>query len=175
MRRSACARRRRLHDAPPTRDSHPLCPRPAPRSYLPYRVFSSPNSRYLMPRGGGSTTTRRSCRSDVEPVHTGCATRCADRNTPHGCTCQQEAVLKATAVRSPLPVISPILPCPLCLSGGECPGVGGLRTGGVQGQGSWGGEWGQAGGGGRGHFIHLVIYTVLPHGASPQRDFAQWA
>ncbi len=28
---------------------------------------------------------------------------------------QQEAVLKATTVRSPLPVMSPILPCPPCL------------------------------------------------------------
>ncbi len=87
-----------------------------------------------------------------------------DKTTGSG---KQEAVLKATAVRSPLPVMSPIPSCPPCL----------LRAG-VQrqrglGQGVWGGGGGGGlGGGGRGHFIHPAI-TALPHGASPQRDFAQ--
>ncbi len=44
---------------------------------------------------------------------------------------QQEAVLKATAVRSPLPVMSSILPCP--------PYGGGLAGGGEGGSGRGGG------------------------------------
>ncbi len=50
---------------------------------------------------------------------------------------EQEAVLKATAVRSPLPVMSSILRCPPCLV------VGGLA-------GKWGGL---AGGSGRGEGV----------------------
>ncbi len=79
---------------------------------------------------------------------------------------EQEAVLKATGVRSSLPVMSLILPCPHCLPQG-----GGSRGRGVWvGEGVGGGGWGRGrgveGGGGRGHFIHLP-YTALPHGASP--------
>ena len=58
---------------------------------------------------------------------------------------QQEALFKATAVRSPLPVMSPILPCPPCLL--------------QRGYGAGGGGGG-LGGGGRGHFIHLAIYCT---------------
>ncbi len=60
--------------------------------------------------------------------------------------CKQEAVLKATAVRSPLPVMSSILPCPPCL----------WLHGGWWGEGE-GGVWG---GGGRGHDIYLAIYCT---------------
>ncbi len=47
---------------------------------------------------------------------------------------KQEAVLKATAVRSPLPVMSPIPPCPPCLPWGGW-GWGGLGAGGFGGRG----------------------------------------
>ncbi len=51
---------------------------------------------------------------------------------------KQEAVLKATAVRSPLPVMSLILPCPPCLQqGGGGSGGRGSRNRGVQGQGTF--------------------------------------
>ncbi len=55
----------------------------------------------------------------------------------HHCFEEQEAVLKATAVRSPLPVISPIPPCPPCLPQGPggAGGQGGLVAGGVRGRG----------------------------------------
>ncbi len=62
------------------------------------------------------------------PAH---ATQCSDSH-------QKEAVLKATAVRSPLPVMLLILPCPPCLPGQGGPGgrpgqgvqAGGSRLGG---------------------------------------------
>ncbi len=61
---------------------------------------------------------------------------------------EQEAVLKATAVRSPLPVMSSILPCPpLSL------GVGGSGRG-VKGEGA-------------GEISSTLPYTAPPHGASP--------
>ncbi len=51
------------------------------------------------------------------------------------------------------------------------------KGGGGLGAGGWGQGVGQGeeglGGGGREHFIHLAIYTALPHGASPERDFVQ--
>ncbi len=68
-------------------------------------------------------------------------------------TKKQEAVLNATAVRSPLPVMLLILPCPPCL----------LHGGSGKGRGVWQGEGrgrGGEGGGGRGHFIHLAIYCT---------------
>ncbi len=79
------------------------------------------------------------------------AVRC---QTPGAAKNKQEAVLKATTVRSPLPVMSLILPCPPCL----------LHRGGGPsgGRGVWQGEVGLVGGGGggRGHFIHLAIYCT---------------
>ncbi len=63
---------------------------------------------------------------------------------------KQEAVLKATAVQSPLPVMSLILPCPPCLP----------EAGGVWGQGGLGRGEGVKGGGGKGHFIHLASYCT---------------
>ncbi len=95
-------------------------------------------------------------------------------------------MFKATAVRSPLPVMSPILPCPPCLPQG-----GGVWGQGVQGQGGPGGGRGVGGGGwgrgfrgrGRGHFIHLAIYctttwcfalkglrTMIAEASRPNRD-----
>ncbi len=65
---------------------------------------------------------------------------------------KQEAVLKATAVRNPLQVMSSILPCPCLLCGG-----GG----------------GSGGGRGAGDISATLPYIALPQGASPQRDFAQ--
>ncbi len=109
---------------------------------------------------------------------------------------KQGAVLKATAVRSPLPVMSSILPCPSCLPqvmqtqilflqckpclaalpyigrGVQAGRGGGFRPGGPRPGGP--GRGVQAGGGevqargARGHFIHLAIYTALPHGACPE-------
>ncbi len=58
------------------------------------------------------------------------------------CCTQQEAVLKATAVRSPLPVMLSILPCPPWLS------TWGVWGQGVQGQGDPGRGVGGGGGGG---------------------------
>ncbi len=66
---------------------------------------------------------------------------------------KQEAVLKATAVQSPLPVMSPIPPCPPCLPGGVR-GEGGSGVGGT-----WEGA---------GDIQSTLPYTALPHGASPQ-------
>ncbi len=77
-----------------------------------------------------------------------------------GCKTKQETVLKATAVRSPLPVMSLILPCPP------------LSSVQIQQQQSMGGGWGAVGGG-AGDISSTLPYTALPHGASPQRDFAQ--
>ncbi len=68
----------------------------------------------------------------------------------HSSFCEQEAVLKATAVRSPLPVMSSNLPCHVWSRGG-----GGSRQ--------WGGSRPGGGGsrqGGQGHFIHLAIYCT---------------
>ncbi len=77
-------------------------------------------------------------------------------------------MLKATAVRSPLPVMSSILPCPPYL-----PQVM-QSVGGVQGQGVWGRGRGLEEGEGAGTFHPPChIYTALPHGALPKRDFAQ--
>ncbi len=51
---------------------------------------------------------------------------------------EQEAVPKATAVRSPLPVMSSILPCPPCLlCGGVQQGGGGFGRGRGKGQGTF--------------------------------------
>ncbi len=86
---------------------------------------------------------------------------------------KQEAVLKATAVRSPLPVMSLILPCPPCLpnSGGVVQaGEGGLvRGGGLAEGGGWG--RGTAVGGGWGTFYppcHVLHYHLVlrPKGSS---------
>ncbi len=81
---------------------------------------------------------------------------------------QQEAVLKATAVRSPLPVMLSILPCPPCLLHSGVQWGEGVQQGewGLAGGGGLEGEGGLAGGGGRGHFIQVAI-TALSHGASP--------
>ncbi len=80
---------------------------------------------------------------------------------------EQEAVLKATAVRSPLPVMLSILPCPPCL-----PQVM-LSAGGVQGQGGSRGRGFRQGEGARvlrgegaGDTSSTLPYTALPHGAS---------
>ncbi len=81
-----------------------------------------------------------------------------------GCSrlCEQEAVLKATAVRSPLPAMSSILPCPPCLPHVmlSTPGV----QGGSRGRGGLGAGGSSRGGvkrgGGRGHFIHLGIHCT---------------
>ncbi len=92
---------------------------------------------------------------------------------------QQEAVLKATAVRSPLPVMSSILPCPPCLPQVMLStGWGGSRGRGVQGWGVWargeglGRGRGVEGGGGRGHFVHLAIYCITTW-CFVLRDFEQ--
>ncbi len=85
------------------------------------------------------------------------------------CKCQQEAVLKATAVRSPLPVMSWILPCPPCLPQvmqTQIWGGGGFQAGGSRPGG--GGEGRGSRLGGQGHFIHLAMYTAIPHGACPK-------
>ncbi len=79
---------------------------------------------------------------------------------------KQEAVLKATAVRSPLPVMSLILPCPPCLVSHTGQG-GGVQAGGSM----WGrrlgvGE-GEGVGGGAGDISSTLPCTALPHGASP--------
>ncbi len=67
---------------------------------------------------------------------------------------KQKAVLKATAVRSPLPVMSLILPCPPCLLHAGGGGFPGSRRGSGWGRGI------EGGGGGRGYFIHLGIYCT---------------
>ena len=69
---------------------------------------------------------------------------------------KQEAVLKATAVRSPLPVMSLILPCPPCLPWG-----GGLGAGGA-GQGGSGAEV-REGGWGRGQGTFQLSCHILHH------------
>ncbi len=111
--------------------------------------------------GGGGVLTfrdvhRPSC--DVQlPCHTqGRNPRTVPRRVGAApCPSQQEAVLKATAVRGPLPIMSPILSCPHCLLWG---GSGGSRGRGSKGRGGWGG--GLRGGAGRGHFICLAIYCT---------------
>ncbi len=91
------------------------------------------------------------------------------------CLNQQEAVLKATAVRSPLPVMSSILSCPHCI-----PEWGASGGRGVQGQGGSGvgvGEGrGGLGGKGQGTF-HLPCHTLhyhmvlCPKGTSHNQDW----
>ncbi len=68
---------------------------------------------------------------------------------------EQEAVLKATAVRSPLPLMSSLLPCPPCL-----PQVRSRVRGVWWGRGCLGALGGWGGGGGWGHFIHLAMYCT---------------
>ncbi len=102
-------------------------------------------------------------------------------NHLHFCFKKQEAVLKATAVRSPLPaghVIDSSLsslsfPC-VCVWGGSSEGRGVQWGEGVQ-QGDGVGEGEGVGGRGRGagDISSTLPYTALPHGASPQRDLAQ--
>ncbi len=81
------------------------------------------------------------------------------------CGCEQEAVLKATAVRSPLLVMLLILPCPPCLAQVICTpqGQGGPGRGE---EGLWEGE-GVLRGEGAGDISSTLPYTALPHGASP--------
>ncbi len=92
-------------------------------------------------------------------------------------TTKQEAMLKATAVRSPLAVMSSILPCPpslppVMLSAGGKVWLWGVQPKGVFGQGGGGLGWG---GRGAGYISSTLPYTAPPHGASPWRDFAQSA
>ncbi len=79
---------------------------------------------------------------------------------------KQEAVLKATAVRSPLlagNVVDSSMSSLSSLRGG---GSGGGRESGRQ-RGVWWGEGGWGEGKGAGDILIQLPYTALPHGASP--------
>ncbi len=128
-----------------------LAPQPPANRFHPEHA----DSRWRETRDGGPLHT-----SWVPPAGPGA-------RAPPPAGQKQEAVLKATAVRSPLPVMSSILPCPPLLSVQiqQQQSIGGVGDRGVGGRGVGGRGLG-LGAGGRGHFIHLA-FTALPHGASP--------
>ncbi len=97
------------------------------------------------------------------------------RHAACGEICEQEAVLKAAAVRSPLPIMSSILPCPPCLPQvvqtqilfHQCKSNSSNQQGGGY-MGRWWGKGEGRGVWGAGDISSTLPYTAQPHGACPK-------
>ncbi len=127
-------------------------------------------------RGGGATYTPHiRVIQSLSPIESPFRNARFPKVSPAGEKSQQEAVLKATAVRSPLLAMLLILPCPPCLPQGKFGGRG-VWWGREQGEGgpTGGGVWlgrGPHRGGGQGTFqfsCHTLHYLMVlrPEGTS---------